>query len=68
MRQVVLHEDEDGRWVAECPSLPGCVSDGATRDEAVDNIKEAIALCIEALKEEGLPVPEERFNTLLVAV
>ncbi|MBI5826647.1 MAG: type II toxin-antitoxin system HicB family antitoxin [Deltaproteobacteria bacterium] len=68
MRQVILSQDEDGRWVAECPSLPGCVSDGATRDEAVENIKEAIGLCIEALKEEGRPVPEERFNTLLVAV
>ncbi len=68
MRQVILHQDEDNRWVAECPSLSGCVSDGATREEAVENIKEAIALCIEALKQEGLPVPEERFNTLLVAV
>jgi predicted RNase H-like HicB family nuclease len=68
MRQVVLTQDEDGRWVAECPSLPGCVSDGETRDEAIENIKEAIGLCIEALKEEGMPVPEERFNALLVAV
>lgn len=68
MRQVVLYQDEDSRWVAECPSLPGCVSDGATVEEAIENVKEAIDLCIEALKEEGKPVPEERFNTLLVAV
>ncbi len=68
MRQVILYQDEDARWIAECPSLPGCVSDGATVEEAVVNIKEAIELCVEALKEEGLPVPEERFNTLLVAV
>ncbi|MBI5598817.1 MAG: type II toxin-antitoxin system HicB family antitoxin [Deltaproteobacteria bacterium] len=68
MRQVMLYQDEDGRWVAECPSLPGCVSDGATREEAIENVKEAIEACIEALKEEGRPIPEERFNTLLVAV
>ncbi|MBI5560516.1 MAG: type II toxin-antitoxin system HicB family antitoxin [Deltaproteobacteria bacterium] len=68
MRQVVLYKDEDGRWVAECPSLPGCVSDGANREEAIENVKEAIEACTEALKQEGRPVPEERFNTLLVAV
>ena len=68
MRQVVIYQDEDAMWIAECPSLPGCVSDGATVEEALTNIKEAIELCVEALKEEGMPVPEERFNTLLVAV
>lgn len=68
MRQVVLYQDEDGRWVAECPSLPGCVSDGENIEEAVVNIKEAIEACIEALKEEGRPVPSERFTTLLMAV
>ena len=68
MRQVVLYPDEDGFWVAECPSLPGCVSQGETKAEAIANIKEAIGLCIAVLEEEGRPVPEERFETLVVAV
>ena len=68
MRQVIIYPGEDGYWVAECPSLPGCISQGATREEAVKNIREAIVLYIEALEEDGLPVPEERFETLLVAV
>jgi predicted RNase H-like HicB family nuclease len=45
---VVLRPGEDGWIVAECPLLPGCISQGRTRDEALDNIREAIALCIEA--------------------
>lgn len=68
MRQVLIYPGEDGYWVAECPSLPGCISQGRTRQEAVLNIKEAIALYIEALEEDGLPVPEEHFAALLVAV
>lgn len=43
MRQVYLHRDEDRWWVAEVPSLPGCVSQGATREDALENIREAIA-------------------------
>ncbi len=42
MRQVLLYRGEDGYWVAECPSLPGCVSQGKTRDAAIENIREAI--------------------------
>ncbi len=68
MRQVVIYRGEDGYWVAECPSLPGCVSQGKTKEEAVANVKEAIEGYIEALKEDGLPVPEERFETIVVAV
>ncbi len=68
MRQVILYPGEDGYWVAECPSLPGCVSQGKTKEEAITNIREAIELYIEALEEDGLPVPEERFEALLVAV
>ena len=68
MRQVVLYPGEDGYWVVECPSLPGCVSQGETRQEAVANIKEAIEAYIAVLEEDGLPVPEERFETLVVAV
>lgn len=68
MRQVILFRGEDGYWVAECPSLPGCISQGPTRDVALTNIKEAIEGYISALEEDGLAVPEERFETLLVAV
>ena len=68
MRQVLLYPGDDGYWVAECPSLPGCISQGRTKEEAVINIGEAIQTYIAALTEDGLPVPEERFEALLVAV
>ena len=68
MRQVILYPDETGMWVAECPSLPGCLSQGETREEAIGNIREAIALYIEVLEEDGLPVPAEHFDAMLVAV
>ena len=57
MRQVVVHPGEDGYWVAECPSLPGCISQGVTRDEALSNIKEAIEAYVAALEGDHLPVP-----------
>ena len=68
MRQVLIYPGEDGFWVAECPSLKGCVSQGKTKQEAIQNIKEAIELYIEALEEDAVPVPEEHFDTLLMAV
>ena len=68
MRQVILYPGEDGYVVAECPSLPGCVSQGKTREEAIENVREAIELYVEALEEDGLPIPEERFETVVVAV
>lgn len=52
---VTIDQDEDGVWVAECPAIPGCVSQGETKDEAVVNIREAIALCLEVRSEMGLP-------------
>ena len=55
MRQVILYAGEDGYWVAECPSLPGCVSQGATKSEALANIKEAIDLYIEVLLSRDYP-------------
>lgn len=58
MRQVVIAPGEDGYWLAGCPSLRGCVSQGRTRDEAIANIKEAIEGYIAALWEDNLPVPE----------
>ena len=59
MRQVILYRDEDGFWVAEVPSLPGCNSQGKTREEALANIRDAVEGYIEALKQDGLPIPEE---------
>jgi predicted RNase H-like HicB family nuclease len=54
--------------VAECRSLPGCISQGATKEGAIANIKEAIRGYIADLEEDKLPVPEDRFDALLVAV
>ena len=68
MRQVLLYPGEDGFWVAECPSLPGCVSQGESREAAVANIREAIEGYVLALQNDGLPVPAERFEALLLAV
>lgn len=68
MRQVIIYPEEDGYWVAEVPSLPGCISHGTTREEAIANIKEAIRAYINALKEDGLVIPEERFAALLAVV
>ena len=56
---TTLERDEDGVWIAECPSIPGCVSQGQSRAEAVANIQEAISLCLEVRAERGLPLTVE---------
>ena len=56
---TTLDRDEDGVWIAECPSIPGCVSQGQTREEAISNIREAISLCLEVRAERGLPLTIE---------
>lgn len=53
---ITLQPGEDGYIIAECPVIPGCVSQGKTEDEALANIKEAIKLCLEVRKEQGLPL------------
>ncbi|MBN2394638.1 MAG: type II toxin-antitoxin system HicB family antitoxin [Anaerolineae bacterium] len=68
MRQVLVYPGEDGYWVAECPTLPGCISQGETRAAAIMNIREAIELYIEVLEEDGLSVPAERFEAMMVVV
>jgi predicted RNase H-like HicB family nuclease len=68
MRYVILRPGEDGYWVVECPSLPGCISQGKTKEEAITNIREAIQGYVAALVEDNLPVPEDRFDTIIVAV
>jgi len=55
--RVLIEQDEDGAYVAEVPALPGCISQGRTRSEAVENIKEAIAAYLESLEAHGEPVP-----------
>lgn len=56
---IVIEQDEDGVFIAACPALAGCHSQGDTRSEAVENIKDAIALHIEARRELGEPIPAE---------
>jgi predicted RNase H-like HicB family nuclease len=51
---TVIYQDEDGAWVVECPAIPGCVSQGQTREEAMENIKEATMLCLEVRAEHGI--------------
>lgn len=56
---ITLDRDENGVWVAECPAIPGCVSQGKTRDEALANVREAIAACLEVRAEQGMPLTIE---------
>ncbi len=55
--RIVIEPDEDGVFVASCPSLPGCHSQGRTRDEARANIQEAVELYLESLRDHGEPIP-----------
>jgi len=55
--RVLVQQDEDGKFVASCPSLPGCVSEGDTREAALANIQDAIAGYLESLRKHGEPVP-----------
>jgi predicted RNase H-like HicB family nuclease len=67
IRQVLLYPGEDGYLVAEVPSLPGCVSQGKTRDEALANVREAISLHEDVLRERGESVPDDRVEIVEVA-
>ncbi len=53
---ITVFEDEDGVFVTECPSIPGCVSQGKSEEEAVKNIQEAIKECLEVRAEKGMPL------------
>ncbi len=68
MRQVIIYPGEDGYWVAQCPSLPPCISQGKTKEEAIANIREAIELYIEVLQEEGRVIPEDKVETLTLTI
>jgi predicted RNase H-like HicB family nuclease len=53
---ITIYQDEDGVYIAECPSIPGCVSQGKTEEEAEKNIRDAIKECLEVRAEKGLPL------------
>lgn len=54
--QVIIEQDEDNRYIASCPALQGCYTQGDTFEEALDNIKEVVRMCIEELEDEGKPL------------
>ena len=55
--RIIVEQDEDGMYVTECPALPGCISQGKTREEALENIKDAIKGYLESLREHDEPIP-----------
>lgn len=64
---VTLDRDEDGVWVVECPSIPGCISQGKTRAEALENIRDAIIACLQVRAERGLPLTIETHQVEVMA-
>jgi predicted RNase H-like HicB family nuclease len=64
---VTLDRDEDGIWIVECPSIPGCVSQGHSKDEAIENIKDAIAACLQVRAERGIPLTVETRQVEVIA-
>ena len=64
---VTIDRDEDGMWVTECSSIQGCISQGFSKEEAIDNIKEAIQLCLEVRAERGMPLTIETRRVEVVA-
>ena len=64
---ITLDRDEDGVWIAECPSIPGCVSQGKAKDEAIANVRAAIALCLEVRAERGMPLTVETHEVEVTA-
>ena len=63
--RIIIEQDEDGIFVAECPALPGCISDGKTREGALKNIQEAIQGYIESLRKHNEPVPPSIFEEIV---
>ena len=56
---ITIERDEDNVWIVECPSIPGCVSQGETKNEAIENTRDAIKVCLEVRAERGLPLTVE---------
>jgi len=65
--EVTIDRDEDGMWIVECPAIPGCVSQGRTKDEALENIKDAIHQCLLVRAERGLPLTVETRQVEVIA-
>jgi len=63
--RVLIEQDENGVFVAECPTLPGCISDGASREEAITNIHEAIEGYLESLRKHNEPIPPSIFEEIV---
>ena len=68
LRKIIIKPGESGFWVAECPSLPGCISQGQSKKEAIQNIKEAIQGYIEVLKQENRPIPIDNIETITLTI
>ena len=66
--RVLIEQDEDGVFVAECPSLPGCISQGSTRKEALENINDAIKGYLESLKKHNEPIPPSIYEETVEVV
>ena len=64
---VTLDRDEDGVWIVECPSIPGCVSQGETKQQALENIKDAISACLQVRAERGMPLTVETHQIEVIA-
>jgi len=64
---VTVDRDEDAVWVFECPSIPGCVSQGRTREEAIENVQNAIRECLIVRSERGMPLTIETREVEVVA-
>ncbi len=68
MRQVIIKPGEDGFWLAECPSLPGCISQGRSKKEAIKNIQSAIQGYLEVLKQDKAPIPDDNMESIILAI
>ena len=69
MRQIIIYPDhEDGGWIAEVPSLPGCITQGETREEVILNARDAIDTWIEGATQVGMPVPDETFEVQVCVI
>ena len=68
MRQIIIKPGENGFWLAECPSLHGCISQGQSKKEAIQNIREAIEGYLEVLKQDGDTIPEDKMESIIVAI
>ncbi len=63
--KIQIEQDEDGNYVAECPTLPGCISQGKSRAEAIENIKDAIRGYLESLKKHNEPIPPSIYEEVV---